>query len=219
MVKSQTMCGRYSIAAPTEILEEGFQAKVPPKYQPHYNAAPTQRLPVVLNKQPGTMSLPVWGIVPKWAKSPNQRLINARAETIAEKPTFKKSFHNRRCLVPANSYYEWQKLPGGKKQPYRIYDPGNNLISFAGLWEVHPEEGPAFIIVTVNAPDKISSIHDRMPAVLEPEARELWLSDTEDYESLQAILQPYRENSLQADPISTKVNNVRNEGEELWKQL
>jgi len=203
------MCGRYSIGNEIQELAEKHKMKVPSDFQPTYNAAPGQDLPVVSNQNSSAFSWFHWGTVPFWAKDSSKRLINARAETVAEKPTFKQSFQKRRCLIPADSYYEWMKSPEGKT-PYRILCSDASAFFLAGIWDTE-DSGPAnFAIITSQASPSIANIHDRMPVMLVDEAISLWLSDTEDWEGLQDILRPYDSQKLRAYPISTEINRVRN---------
>lgn len=210
------MCGRYSIGAEIKALAQNLDVKVPPDFEPNYNAAPSQKLPVVSNYQPSSFTLYQWGIVPFWAKTDQKRLINARAETILEKATFKKSFKTRRCLVAADGYYEWMKTTAvdGKKGkvPYRICLKNDEPFVFAGIWDtsVDDEEQSDFCIITTAASPSIAHIHDRMPVILHPDAISLWLSDTEDYKGLQDILRPVDDKLLKAYPVSKRVNSVQN---------
>ena len=212
------MCGRYSIGNEIQELAKKHKMEVPSGFQPTYNAAPGQDLPVVSNHNSSTFTLYHWGIVPFWAKDSSKRLINARAETIAEKPTFKQSFQQRRCLIPADSYYEWKKSPEGKT-PYRILRSDASAFFLAGIWDTQ-ESGPAdFAIITTQASPSIANIHDRMPAMLVDEAISLWLSDTEDWEGLQDILRPYDDQQLRSYPVSTAINRVSNNEAELREPL
>jgi putative SOS response-associated peptidase YedK len=210
------MCGRYSIGAEIEALAQVLNVKVPSDFEPNYNAAPSQKLPVVSNHQPSRFSLYQWGILPFWAKEDQKRLINARAETILEKATFKKAFKTRRCLVAATGYYEWMKTKteGGKasKMPYRICLKNKEPFVFAGIWDTSGEEGEQadFCIITTAASPSVAHIHDRMPVILHPEAIPMWLSDTEDYEGLQDMLRPMEDQKIKAYEVSRQVNNVQN---------
>lgn len=214
------MCGRYTISTPAEKLAQLFDVEVPPEYQPRYNAAPTQWLPVISNHQKRKISLYSWGILPRWAqeKGSSQRLINARAETVAEKATFKNSFKKRRCLVVADGYYEWKKM-NNKKIPHRILLDKEQPFTFAGLWDTFEgesgEEVSAFAIITVTASPSVADIHDRMPAILDKDTADFWLSDSEDYEGLEDVLRPYPGEHLKAYAVSTQVNSVKNDQESL----
>ncbi len=210
------MCGRYSISAEIESLAQILDVKLPTSFKPNYNAAPSQILPVISNHKPTNFSLYQWGIVPFWVKEEQKRLINARSETILEKPSFKKIFKSRRCLVAATGYYEWMKgTPMGAKDgkvPYRICLKDESPFVFAGIWDKQHEENEQadFCIITTTAPASIAHIHNRMPVILPTEAIDLWLSDSEDYEGLQDLLRPTEDQLIKAYPISKQVNNVAN---------
>ena len=217
------MCGRYSIGPEIETLVEKLNVALPPDFSPHYNAAPSQHLPVVSNQHPGQVTLYQWGLIPFWAKNPSgQRLINARSETVHEKSTFKRAFRSKRCLVPAGGYYEWKKTPQGK-EPYRIILADESPFVFAGVWQTPSEQSatqtPEYCIITTQAPTSIKNIHDRMPVILDKAAWDFWLSDTEDSEGLQDILRPIEDNKLQAYPVSKRVNNVQNDDAKLINPL
>ena len=191
----------------------------PTGFTPRYNAAPSQALPVVSNAHPKQVSLYHWGVVPFWAKEKGQRLINARAETVAEKSTFKQSFRQRRCWVLADGYYEWQKTKAGKV-PHRLVLTNERPFVFAGIWDEHvnKETGEVrrdFCIITTAASPSISPIHDRMPVILSEETREAWLSDTEDYAGLTDLLRPLDDSQIKAYEVSKRVNNVQNDDDEL----
>lgn len=204
------MCGRYSIGAEIEALAQILKVKVPADFEPNYNAAPSQKLPVVSNHQPSRFTLFQWGIIPFWARAEQKRLINARAETILEKATFKKAFKTRRCLVAASGYYEWMKTKDGKV-PYRICLQNEQPFVFAGIWDTsgEDEEQADFCIITTSASPSVAHIHERMPVILHPEAIPLWLSDTEDHEGLQDLLRPMEDQEIKAYQVSKRVNNVQ----------
>ena len=217
------MCGRYSIGPEIETLVEKLQVALPPDFAPHYNAAPSQHLPIISNQHPDQVALYQWGMIPSWARNASgQRLINARAETVHEKSTFRRAFRLQRCLVPAGGYYEWKKTPQGK-EPYRIVLSDESPCVFAGIWqppgELSATGTPEYSIITTQAPSSIKDIHDRMPVILDEVAWEFWLSDTEDNEGLQDVLRPTQDNKLQAYPVSKRVNNVQNDDIELIEPL
>lgn len=218
------MCGRYSIGSDIQQIAQELHAEMPENYRPKYNAAPSQLLPVVGNTSRNKIMLYEWGIIPQWAKegAQSKRLINARAETVHEKGTFKQPFRKRRCLVPADGYYEWKKTDQGKI-PYRIILKNEHPFVFAGLWSTHQDEsgGEArdFCIITTQAADNIAHIHDRMPVILEKDCWDFWLSDTEDEEGLLDILRPLDGSKLKAYVVSKRVNNVQNDSDELIKEV
>jgi len=217
------MCGRYSITTPVEAMRGLFGFAGPGlNLQPRYNAAPTQALPVVRRVDAAAgddreLVLLPWGLVPPWAKDIKiaARLINARAETVAEKPSFRAAFRRRRCLVPADGFYEWKKGGGGgNKQPFRIRLPDGGPFAFAGLWEHWQPAGAeaveSFTIVTTEAASAIRDIHPRMPVILPPADYGPWLDPAADADGLAALLRPY-EAALDAYPVATTVNSVRND--------
>ncbi len=178
------MCGRYSIAVQPEQLAAHFNASLPTAgLRARQNAAPTQYLPVLLNDGTRQIQLLRWGLVPSWASDTSMagRLINARAETIHEKPSFREAFKRRRCLVLADGFYEWQTAPEGTKQPIRFARPDGAPFAFAGLWETWAK-GPGaplqtFTIITTTPNAVIAPIHDRMPVILSREGESAWLDN------------------------------------------
>jgi putative SOS response-associated peptidase YedK len=224
------MCGRFVSTSPPDELAAYFGATASPEasLEPNYNVAPTQDvLAVVEDEGERHLDAFFWGLVPSWAKDVKigSRMINARAETLAEKSAFKKSFETRRCLVPADGFYEWKKLGGGskpKKQPMFITAADGQPLAFAGLWSVW--RGPAkdqeplrsLTIVTTAANRVMASIHDRMPVILPEERWPTWLDrDNDDLDALGRLLVPAADDLLTLTPVSTLVNNVRNNGPEL----
>lgn len=223
------MCGRFTIFADPERLAERFQASLPETgLRPRYNAAPAQPLPVILNEGPPAIQLLQWGLVPFWAKDPSigSRMINARAETLAEKPAFRAAFRKRRCLVLADGFYEWlrstpeatgrsgQKASGGK-QPLRIALASGEPFAFAGLWETwDAPDGSVlrtFTIVTGEPNPLVAPIHDRMPAILLPEHEAIWLDNAAEPAVWRDILRPYPAERMVAHPVSRRVNFVGND--------
>jgi putative SOS response-associated peptidase YedK len=205
------------------VLIEQFRLAAAPELSPRYNIAPTQPAPVV-RIAPGTgkreLVLLRWGLVPSWAKEPSigQRMINARGETVATKPSFRSAFRRRRCLVIADGYYEWQKA-GGRKQPFYIRMSDERPLAMAGLWESwsrgdDAEQGPlqTCTIITTQANSRASHIHDRMPVILDPDDQPRWLdSQIEDGQQLLPLLRPMESDQLIMDPVSTYVNRPRND--------
>jgi putative SOS response-associated peptidase YedK len=216
------MCGRYSFAPELTIVNEHYKIIAnPADVAANYNAAPTQLLPVITNQAPRELSWFRWGLVPFWAKdaSIGNKLINARAESLDTKPSFRNAFRNRRCLVPADAFYEWKKVPGGKtKIPYRISIKNQPLFSMAGIWEQWKNPAgellQSFSIVTTEANELVAALHNRMPVILAPEAELLWLSDLKKDELL-ALLQPFDADAMEAYPVSTLLNSPRNNSKEL----
>lgn len=194
------MCGRYSFALEDALIKERFGVTVHTAiYKARYNCAPTQTLPVITNVQPGELSFFRWGLVPFWAKKVpvGYSMINARAETLEEKPSYREAFLKRRCLVPADAFYEWKK--NGVKVPYRISVEGEAAFAMAGLWEHwnRPQGGIlySFTIITTPPNAVVAPIHDRMPAILAREDEHRWLTE-EDPEVLKGMLRPYTEGKM-----------------------
>lgn len=209
------MCGRYFLDTLPELLMEQFRTHKYPVYSASWNIAPTQSAPVLrdLGEGPEWGSLR-WGLVPHWAKemSIGNRLINARAETVAEKPAFRAAFRQRRCIVPAHGFYEWTTTAGGQRQPLAIVPAELPCFGFAGLWERwQPAEGAAletYTILTTQANALMARIHDRMPVILDPSHYAQWLRPGPLRElDFQA---PYPAEAMQAWPVSTAVGNPRN---------
>lgn len=207
------MCGRFVQATPGEVIAQVFGLDAAPQLTPRYNVAPSQHAAIV-REEGGRRLVPCrWGLVPSWAKDPTigNRLINARAETLAEKPSFRKALAFRRCIVPATGFYEWRR-EGATKTPYFIRLASGLPMGLAGLWERwQPPEGPAvetFAIVTTEANPFMAAIHDRMPAILPPEAFALWLDpQLRDATRVQELLAPAPPGWLEAYPVARQVSN------------
>jgi len=217
------MCGRFTLRTPAGVLIEQFQVKATPDLSPRYNIAPSQPAPVVrLGSDSGQRELVLlrWGLVPSWAKDPSagSRMINARGETVATKPSFRSAFRRRRCLVIADGYYEWKKL-GRRKQPFYIRMVDERPFAVAGLWEQWlggtDDANPPFescTIITTQANELTRDIHHRMPVMLAPEDQPLWLDPLiEDRQRLEPLLRPFFSDELVMDPVSTYVNSPRND--------
>jgi putative SOS response-associated peptidase YedK len=244
------MCGRYASSRSPQDLVEEFevqQVDVREKLEPDYNVAPTKPVYAVLSRPPSDdrEAAPVrrlrtltWGLVPSWAKDPaiGNRMINARAETVAEKPAFRRAFASRRCLLPADGYYEWykteQQTKSGRplKQPFFIRPKDGSSLAMAGLYEIWRDPSPdrddeqAFrwtcTVITTTAEDSLGQIHDRMPMLVEPGDYALWLDPAvSDARALSGLLVPASPGRLEAYPVSTEVNNVKNNGPQLLDPL
>jgi putative SOS response-associated peptidase YedK len=216
------MCGRFTLHSRLNLLLQQFALEAGPELVPRYNIAPTQMVPVVRCNKQGQreMIMMKWGLVPSWAKDPSigNRLINARSETVASKPSFRAAFKRRRCLVPADGYYEWKRL-GSTKQPFYIRLQDDRPFAMAGLWESWRDETDqqlrTFSIITTDANETTREIHDRMPAILSPLDYDVWLNpEFDEQESLQSLLEPYDPNDIVLDPVSTHVNNSRHDDPE-----
>lgn len=213
------MCGRFTLRSKASDVAEVFGLHEVPELPPRFNIAPTQGVPIVRLGEDGRrqLSLVHWGLIPFWAKDAaiGNRMLNARGDTVASKPAFRQSFLKRRCLVVADGYYEWQKTAGSKKQPYYIRLKCDRPFGFAGLWDRWKHDGTAIescTIITTNANDLMEPIHDRMPVIIPPDAYDIWLDPVvQEPERLQPFLSPYPAAELTAYPVSTVVNNPRNE--------
>lgn len=218
------MCGRYSLTTPLEALRRVFAFEGSPNLAARYNIAPTQSAPVLRRHPDGRLLCHElrWGLVPSWAKdmSGAARMINARSETVAEKPAFRAAFARRRCLIPADGFYEWQKLESGK-QPWRIVMADRAPFAFAGLWErwEHPEEGKvdSYTILTTEAAPAIAEIHHRMPVILDAAGHDAWLDPEASQSDLLDLLGPNA--GVAAYRVSARVGNVRNDDAELIEPL
>jgi putative SOS response-associated peptidase YedK len=213
------MCGRYSFSVVDELIEERFGVRVRTAiYKARYNCAPGQDLAVISNIDPGEISLYHWGLIPFWAKerSIGYKMINAKSETILEKPSYKNSFRSRRCLVPADSFFEWKKDP--EKTPYRIMMKDERLFSMAGIWDrwttSDGEIIHSFSILTTSPNELMRSIHDRMPVILNAADEKRWLSPLSDPELL-GMLKPYPTANMKAYKISKLVNSPKNNSAEI----
>jgi putative SOS response-associated peptidase YedK len=207
------MCGRYTLRTPIDVLAEGFEIEeYPSSSTPNYNVAPTQEVAAVVEEdEKRKLALFHWGLIPSWAKDPaiGNKTINARAETVSEKPSFRSAFKKRRCLIIADGFYERKKTDDGK-QPYHIKMQDDLPFAFAGLWKVwdkYGEEIYSNTIITTKANDLMSEIHHRMPVILHPEDYGLWLDpDFDDKEALMSVLRPYPADVMEAYPVSRRVN-------------
>lgn len=211
------MCGRYTLTKPIKTLKEHFQAiAVAMEHDKRYNIAPSQAVPIVIaGKRKREIHTMRWGLIPSWSKDPalGNRLINARAETVHEKPSFKSSFKNRRCLVPADGFYEWQTREEGKFPQYIRLRTGE-LFAFAGLWsewDSGEEILQTFTIITTRANRELASLHHRMPVILSPGEYDRWLDGSAS--DLHRLLRPLEEGLLEHYEISKTVNSPKNDSE------
>jgi len=214
------MCGRFTLGATAATLAAQFDLANVPTWTPRYNIAPTQEVLVVLQSSPQAnreARLHRWGLIPPWAKDPSigNRMINARAETVATKPAFRRAFKERRCLLLADGLYEWQRQER-RKQPFYIRLRDGRPFAFAGLWE-HWEgsEGMAIqscTILTTTSNEVVGRIHDRMPVILSPTDYDRWLDPSiQEPAVLQTLLRPYPADEMTAYPVSTLVNSPAND--------
>ena len=209
------MCGRFTLFEADKVLSKEFGVSGIPPLSPRYNIAPSQPVAAVRAASAGAgreLVLLRWGLIPSWSKDPSigNRLINARAETVRDKPSFRGAFRRHRCLIPANGFFEWQRQEHGK-QPYFVRMRDERLFSFAGLWDrwESPDKGviETFTILTTAANTVLAPIHDRMPVILPPAEYARWL-DPEflDADSLAPLLVPFPPEDMLAFPVSPRVN-------------
>lgn len=243
------MCGRYASSRRPEDLIEEFEvveSRVPAPLEPDWNVAPTKEVYAVVDRPPSKDSPEPperqlralkWGLVPSWAKDPSigNRMINARMETVAEKPAFRRALAARRCLLPADGYYEWYpteeltKTGKPKKQPFFIRPKDGGVLAMAGLYEIWRDPSKAddaedrFLwsctVITTDAEDDVGMIHDRMPLMVERDRWATWLDPRSDQATVLDLLVPAAPGRLEAFPVSLAVNAVRNNGPELVEPL
>lgn len=209
------MCGRFSLATSKDKLQQQLPfLEIDEAPKPNFNVAPTKKTPVIANDDPTHLQLQTWGLVPFWDKlgKPNGKLINARSESVAAKPAFKRSFQSKRCLVPADSFYEWKRVDG-KKVPYRIFLRNNDLLVFAGIWDEWTDGKTrlrSFSILTTTPNKEISVVHDRMPVILQDkDSQWSWLMD-DNPEQLQDLLHTPPGGLFEMYPVSSEVNYPTN---------
>ncbi len=216
------MCGRYTVTSAPEAIRALFRYPEQPNFPPRYNVAPTQPIPIVrLVNGERHFALVRWGLLPSWVKDPKSftLLINARGESAAEKPAFRAAMKRRRCLIPADGFYEWQKA-GERKRPFYVHAKSGKPLAFAGLWETwtgpNGEELETGTIVTTAANKTLAPIHGRMPVIVPPDGFDLWLDTANvDAKTAAALIAPAPENLLEAFEISTAVNRVANDNPKL----
>lgn len=217
------MCGRFGFVMPKAQAMEAFALAEAQDYQPRRNLAPTMEIPVILPSPTGrVLRCMHWGLVPSWAKDRRMaaRLINARSETVADKPAFRAAFRHRRCLIPATCFYEWKPQPHGPKQPYAFALADGAPMTLAGVWEQWTDPGPSLLadetffsaaILTTSANALLAPVHDRMPVLLPPEARDAWLNPSTSLEHLRDLLVPYAAEAMHISPAGLGVNRPGNE--------
>jgi putative SOS response-associated peptidase YedK len=222
------MCGRYRLSKRKQLIEEHWDAVGEEDWEPRYNIAPTQPVPVIRQhpKEPTRqLSLMRWGLIPSWAKNASAaaRMINARSETASTQPAFRDALQLRRCLIPADGFYEWQKQGTGK-QPYCFAVNGGELFAFAGLWERWKNPSGEWIrtcsILTTTPNAVTAAIHDRMPVILDPDSYDLWLDPgMQDTATVSALLKPFAAQAMQRYPVSARINHAANDDEECARPI
>lgn len=215
------MCGRYSLATPNpDQLRARFPLGEAIEIRRRYNVAPGDEIVAVTTDRDGAPrgELLRWGFLPAWAKTPAEgfKMINARAETLSERPAYRSAFAHFRCLIVADGFYEWQRREHAPKQPFHITRADHQPFAFAGLWSVwhrgEPDEHRTCTIITTAATSAIASIHDRMPVILEPELESIWLDRDAPEEALHDALGGLRPDEIAARPVATAVNDARYDG-------
>jgi putative SOS response-associated peptidase YedK len=222
------MCGRFVLKAPFSELVRLYNVTNNLNLEPRYNIPPTEDVPVVRSREgKRTLDMLRWGLVPYWAKDIKIgfSLINAKAETVAEKPAFRDAFKDRRCIIPADGFYEWRKLDTKTKQPYAIVMKDRSVFGFAGLWErwknrATGETIQSCSIITTSPNGVCAPIHDRMPVILPRENYARWLGEeATEPPHLMALLKPYPADAMDAYPVSTRVGSVKNTDAGLFERL
>lgn len=211
------MCGRFAIYSSPQSMRELFVYFEQPNFPPRYNIAPTQPVPVIrLEGGVHHFVLMRWGLIPSWAREmPQTVLINARAETIAEKPSFRGAFRHHRGLMPADGYYEWRVTEAGTKQPYFIHRRDGQLMAIAAIWEswmpANGSEIDTSALITTQASEAIAPVHHRMPVILDKSDWAAWLDPAATEKQLLSLLKPAPNDLLEAIPVSTRINKVAND--------
>jgi putative SOS response-associated peptidase YedK len=221
------MCGRYTVAVDPQLLAERFNVALPEDIAPRFNVAPTDPVLAVTERSTGReLLIARWGLVPHWAKDAKggARMINARAESLAEKPAYRPLLTKGRCLILADGFYEWRHDPDGKRRPVRYTVDGAEPFGFAGLWTGrHDPEADEWLrtctIITTTANDLVEPVHDRMPVILPRESEDAWLDRGVAVEEALALLQPYPSELMHAADASMLVNSVKNDDERLLDPL
>jgi putative SOS response-associated peptidase YedK len=214
------MCGRYILSADAQVVQQTFKLDSLPPLAPRYNIAPSQPVPIITNDKPTELTIVQWGLIPSWSKDPKigYKMINARSESIHEKPSFRTPFKYRRCLIPGSGFYEWVKADDGK-QPYLIHLPEKEVFAFAGLWEIwHSSEGEEVwtcTILTTEANDTIRHLHHRMPVILDENSHSIWLDKDSEPDELKTLFTPYDSNKTKYFPVSKAVNSPQNDNPSL----
>jgi putative SOS response-associated peptidase YedK len=213
------MCGRFALPYPSKTVAEHFAVPDEISFAPRYNIAPSQKISVIRSRKDGVdlqLTMMRWGLIPSWAKDVTigYKMINARAETVGEKPAFRSAFKQRRCLIAAGGFYEWKRA-GKHKQPYYLTTEDKAIFAFAGIWEQwHSPAGElveSCAIITTEANSTVRSIHDRMPAIITPTYYNLWIQPGGDKDELQHLLRPSPSSSLLIYPVSDMVNSPKND--------
>ncbi|MNB97102.1 putative SOS response-associated peptidase YedK [compost metagenome] len=221
------MCGRFTITDPIEEIMDRYMAAIADgfEYKPNYNAAPMQYIPTIIGSSNGNrLGSLRWGLVPSWADDQKigNKMINARAETLAEKPAFKRLIGSKRCIIPTNGFYEWKK-EGSRNQPMRILMKDESIFSLAGLYDtwIDPDGNKlsTCTIITTEPNSLMADIHNRMPVILWPQDEAEWLNKESDKEIVLGLLRPYDSDKMRAYKVDSSVGNVRNNNQDLIKEI
>jgi putative SOS response-associated peptidase YedK len=214
------MCGRFNLTTPAHEIAAIFEVAPTHALSPRFNIAPTQPIVAIrmqADKKKRELVLLRWGLIPSWSKEPKVSFntINARADTVATKPAYRAAFKQRRCLIPADGFFEWRKGPDNEKQPFHIHMKNDSPFAFAGIWERWQRAGEPGIescsIIVTEANELMASIHDRMPVILPREVYQSWLDPgVVDVHRLESMLKPFASNEMEAYPVSTIVNHAKN---------
>lgn len=220
------MCGRYTIVSNSASIKKEFQLDEVQPLEPYYNAVPSYQLPVITSQSSHTVSFFRWGLIPNWAKdrSFGNKTINARSETIQEKASFKMPIRQKRCLVLANCYFEWQKKADGSKIPHLIYCMDQRLFAMAGIWDTWHDPSSkkwvnSFSIITVPAAPRTQVLHERMPAILTPDQRAIYLDSNTVMTEVLSFLQPYENEQMNAMPLGNLVNTPNQNTKEILQPI
>lgn len=221
------MCGRFTLTTPPQAVATLFDLVDVPPLLPRYNIAPSQNIPVIGARRDGTgrgLTSMTWGFVPRWSGDhPGMRPINARSETAIDKPMFRDALRKRRCLIPADGFYEWQR-DSSPKQPFHFRQADQGPFAMAGFWDYHSEPDSdqriyTCCLLTTSANDLLAPIHDRMPVILDRDSYSRWLDPALDDQEITGFFQPYPAEKMQAVKVSTTVNNARNETPDCLKEV
>jgi len=217
----KNMCGRFTLTVNIDAVAKAFGVAPSVQTAPRYNVAPTQEVVTVVRDETKHLEMLRWGLIPSWAKeeSIGSKMINARAETLAEKPSFKRLLQSKRCLIVADGFYEWKQEAGGKTPMYFTL-PNHELFAFAGLWDTWKQPDGQLLrtctIITTNPNELAATVHNRMPAILPAEAQEEWLDPQQhDMHVLQQLLKPYSASDMEVRPVSRKINSPQYDSAEL----
>ncbi|MEO1049993.1 MAG: SOS response-associated peptidase [Bacteroidota bacterium] len=212
---------RYTIGVKAAQIKERYAVEVPKAYKARYNAAPTQLLPVIANDSPGGLSFFYWGTTPDWSKNKtiSTKLINADVESINQKTSLKRALNSRRCIIPADGFYEWKRISKKGRVPHRFVLGNNEIFSIAGIWQEYEDENDTnihtFMMITTEANSSVSAINDRMPAIIDKNSEQKWLDESTSEDELFGMLTAYPADNMGSYTVAPAVNDPANEGPSL----